>query len=102
MFARAEASGLQHLDDAAIEALNHAVGLRPEWSDQAMVDAMALTELVEGMLAGGFALTGGAEAVGKLLAIVREHPGDMNGAASIKRLRKPWTWRADLLGRIST
>jgi len=61
--------GVEQLADAAVEALDHAVGLRVSGFDQAVLDSVLGTDLVESVVAGGLALSGGAEAVGKPLAI---------------------------------
>jgi len=47
-----EALGLQHVADAAVEALNHAVGLGRLWWCQAVFDAQFGAEQVELMLPG--------------------------------------------------
>lgn len=61
---------------ASVEALDEAVGLRPEGLCQAMLDTAALAEPVEGMAAGGLAgrFVPGVDraAVGELAAIVGE------------------------------
>ena len=41
----------QGVGDAAVEAFDHAVGLRPEGPGEAMGDALLGAEAVEGMLA---------------------------------------------------
>ncbi len=68
-----ESGGFQHLGDAAVEAFDHAVGLWVSGLDQAMLDTVRGADLVEGVPTGGFALAGGAEAVGKFLAVVGQH-----------------------------
>ena len=70
---RGEGGGFKHFGDATVEALDHAVGLRVFGLDQAMLDAMRGTRLIEHMLASGFALAGGTKAVGKLLAVIGQH-----------------------------
>ena len=64
VFAESEPGGLQHLADAPVEALDHAVGLRVPRPDEAMLDAVLGADLIEGMLTGGLPLSGGAEGVG--------------------------------------
>jgi hypothetical protein len=71
-----EGGGFQHLGDAAVEAFDHAVGLRMPGLDQPVLDAVRGAGLIEGVLAGRFALAGGAEAVGELLAVVGQHRAD--------------------------
>ncbi len=70
---RGEGGGFQHLGDAAVEALDHPVGLRVSGLDQPMVDAVVGAGSVEDVPAGRFALAGGAEAVGELLAVIGQH-----------------------------
>ena len=65
-----EAGGGQHLAYAAIEALDHAVSLRMTGLDQAVVDAVLRAGAVEAMTPGGIAFAGGAEAIGKFLAVI--------------------------------
>ena len=50
----------------AIEAFDHAVGLRVLGRDQAVLDLVFQASLVEGMVACGFSFAGGAEPVGEL------------------------------------
>ncbi len=68
---------MEHFADAAVEALDHTVGLRVPGFDEAMFDGMLDTDLVEGIVAGGLALAGGAEAVGELLTVIGEHLGEL-------------------------
>jgi len=60
--------------DAAIEAFDHAVGLRPIWSGQAVIDVVVGADEIERMLAGGpagrFVLHVDRKAVGELGAVV--------------------------------
>jgi hypothetical protein len=63
--------------DAAIEALNEAIGLRPVGSGEAVLNALACAKLIEWMLARGLVgrlvLLVDGEAVGELGAIVGEN-----------------------------
>lgn len=63
MLPGAESCGLQHLSDPPVEALDHAVSLQVPWLDQAVFDAVGNPDLIEGMFAGWFALTDGAQAI---------------------------------------
>ena len=65
-----EAGGGQHRADAAIAALDHAVGLGMTGLDEAVVDAVLRAGAVEAMTSGGIAFAGGAEAIGKFLAVI--------------------------------
>ena len=49
---RIEAGGGQHLADAAIEALDHAIGLGMTGLDEAVVDAVLLAGAVKAMTSG--------------------------------------------------
>jgi len=75
----AEAGGFEDLGDPTVEAFDHPVGLRAFGWDEAVLDAMALAGLVEKVAAGRFTFPGGAEAVGKLLAVVGQDLGDVEG-----------------------
>ena len=77
--------GAPHVGDAAIEALDHAVGLWGPGLDETMLDAVGSTDPIEGMVAGRPALAGGAEAAGELLAVIGEQRG---GRAERLQLRQ--------------
>jgi hypothetical protein len=42
--------GLQYLGNTAIEAFDHAIGLRMAWRNQAMLDALLGTGAIKGVL----------------------------------------------------
>ena len=90
---------------ASVEALGHAVGLRPEGPGEAVIDAMPGTAAVERMLARGFvvglALLVDGEAVGELGAVVGQDGVDLERKLSRKRVRKPAAVTARRSGRIS-
>ena len=65
-----EAGGGQHLTDAAVEALDHAVGLGVTGLDETVLNPVFGTDLIEGVCPGGLPFAGGTEAVGELLAVV--------------------------------
>src|SRR5580692_8487309 len=73
------------LAEAAVEAFDHAVGLRVEGLGEAMGDAMPLAELVEEVMARGFVLGFArlidGEAVGELGAVVGEDGVDLEREA---------------------
>jgi len=77
---RIEAVGTQDIGNAAIEVFDHAVGLRPSGLDQAVFDTVIGADPIKGVVAGREALTGGAEAVGKRLAIAGEDLADDEGS----------------------
>lgn len=66
-----EAGLLQELADAAIEALDHAIGLWMTWQRQAVLDTHAGAAFVKHMSAAGLLVLAG-EAVRELRAIVGE------------------------------
>ena len=76
VFAGPEAGGGQHLADTTVESLDHAIGLGVSRLDEAVGDVVPGADLIEGMAPGRRALSGGAEAVGELLAVIGEHRGD--------------------------
>lgn len=90
-----ESCGLQHLVDPPVEAIDHAVGLRVPWLDQAVFHAVGDADLIEGMLAGRFALTGGAKATRERFAIVGEDLGDFERGG----LQEAFEEGAGMLGR---
>ena len=98
---RGEGGRFQHLGDAAVEALDHAVGLRVPGLDQAMLDAAGGAGLIEGVPAGRLALAGGAEAVGNSFPLSVSTVRTTNGALACKRSRNPAAVAAVLSGRIS-
>ena len=67
-----------------------------------MFDVVGGANLIEGMGAGRLAFTGDTEAVGDFLAVSARTLLMVNGALSIRRLRKPLAVVADLSLRIST
>ena len=60
-----EAGGGQHLADAAIEAIDHAVGLGMTGFDEAV-----LKDPIEAVLASRVPFAGGAKAIGEFLTII--------------------------------
>ena len=71
---------LQHLFDASVESLDHAVGLRMLWRGEAVFDAQVTAQLIELVLAGGRALSQAEQAVGERLAA--RHWARTNGAVN--------------------
>lgn len=72
-----KARGGQDLADAPVKALDPAVRLGPARGNEAVLDIVSMTRLIERVSAGGLALAGGGEAVGKLLAVVGQKPCDL-------------------------
>lgn len=62
----------EHICNAPVEALDHAVGLWCSRLGQAMLNVQSLAQLVEFMAFTGLALTPGKQPVCELLAIVRQ------------------------------
>ena len=73
---RVESMCVKHIAHAAVETLDHAIGLRPVRRDQPMFDAMLATEPIYPVPAAGHSLASGGEAVGKGLAVVRQQGPD--------------------------
>jgi hypothetical protein len=65
------------LTDLAIEAFNHAVGLRVARPSQAMLDLHASADFVKGVVAAGHLVFGG-KAVSKLRAVIGQYSGDLD------------------------
>jgi hypothetical protein len=80
------------LAKAAVEALNHAVGLRPEGLGEAVGDGARGAGVVEGVVAGGPALGFGffvdGEAVGEFGAVVGQDGVDRERKAVEKALQE--------------
>ncbi len=64
---------MQHLPDAAVEALDHAIGLRVRRWGRAVPDAEVCAEVVELVPAGGPAFAQAEQAVGELFAIIVQY-----------------------------
>jgi hypothetical protein len=80
------------LADASVEALDHAVGLRPEGSGQAVGDGVFAAERIEGVVSRGFVLWFSGfvdgEAVGELGAVVGEDGVDRDGEGGEEAVEK--------------
>lgn len=57
--------GRQHVADAAVEALDHPIGLWPPWLDKSMLDAMRLALPIEGVTITRLPLSRPCEAIGE-------------------------------------
>ena len=84
-----EAGGTQHLADAPVEALDHAVGLRMAGLGQAMLDGVGRADLIEGMLSGGLAFSRSAEPVSELLTVVGQHLGHLERGLGQEAFQEP-------------
>lgn len=69
-----------------IVMLYHPVGLWLSRLDQAMLDAIGLTFLIERISTAGFALTGACESIGEGVAVFGQHGLDLEGAFSSTRV----------------
>ena len=76
LFAGPEVKALKHLLDAAVEPLDHPVGLERFWRGQAVLNSELSAELVERVRAGRRALAQAEPAVSELLAVVCENRAD--------------------------
>ncbi len=96
---------VEMLAKAAVEALDHAVGLRPERAGEAVGNDVLAQSAVEGMLTGGlvvrFGLFVDGKAVGEFGAVVGQDGVDGEREAARKRPRKPAAVSARRSGRIS-
>lgn len=82
-----ETGGGEDVSDAAVETLDHAIGLRMTGSDQAVLDAVLTAEGIERKGTGGLPDAGSAEAIGELFPVVGE-VGDLHaGIIPQPRLR---------------
>ena len=79
---------LQNLLDPTIEPLNHAVGLRRLGRGQAVLNSEFGAELIELMRPGCSALAQAKEAVGELLAVVRQNGADAQWAGPLRITQK--------------
>ena len=75
----ATAVGRQDLADAAVKALDPAVGLGMARRDEAVLEVRCVADPVAAVLAGRFPLTGRAEPVGEFLAVSGQDGGDLKG-----------------------
>ena len=85
-FAVVEPAGFDGFGGPAIEAFDHAIGLRAPGRIETVFDAMALTDAVEDVTAGGIALNGSAEKISKLLipSMVFAPPGPATQSKSTR------------------
>lgn len=66
----------------------HTVGMRMAGFDQAILDGIDSTDLIEDVRPGGLALAGDTETVGELLAVISEHLGEPEGSGLDQVLRE--------------
>lgn len=70
IFTTGEAVSFEHIGNAPIETLNHAVGSGCAWLGQAILNAQSLAQLIKLMITRGLARTAGKQPVSELLAVV--------------------------------
>ena len=73
IFTTGEPMGFQHIGNAPIEALEHAVGEGRAWFGQAVLNVQGLAQLIKLMVARGLTRATGKQPVGKFLAIVGQN-----------------------------
>ena len=89
VLAAVEAVALQDLLDPAVEALDHAVGLRPHRRREAVLDPEVRAEGVELVLSAGGALAQAEEPVGEGLSVVGQHAGDLHRGRAVQIAQEP-------------
>ena len=86
--AGSEVVALKHLFDPAVEALDHAVGLRRLGRGEAVFDAQLGAKLVELVLARRGALAQAEEAIGELLPVIGQNGADAYRAGALQVAQK--------------
>lgn len=97
-----EVVGVEHVADAAIEALDHAIGFRRPGLGQAVLDAQGPAQPVELVMATGLTLARGEQAIGELLAVVGQQLTILIGLAWCSACKKLWALAALLSLLIAT
>ena len=86
IFTAVEPVGLQNVRNAAIEPLHHAIGSGCPGLGQPVLYAQFLAQLIELMVAAGFAFLAGKQAVCELLAFVCQQLADPDRAGPVQLL----------------
>ena len=97
VLAGVEVPSPQQVGDTTVEAFDHAVGLGPLETDQAMLDPVLGTQPVEGVMPRRLALSGRGKAVGEFLAVVGHDVGHMERGC-LQQLRQKAARRFGALG----
>ena len=94
-----EAVGFQHIGDAPVEALDHAVGLGRFRRGQPVLDAKLGAEMVELMVLRGGACPGRKEPIGELFSVIGQCFGDPDRAGPMQIAQEPSGIRGRLGGQ---
>jgi len=92
IFLVVEAVRLEYIGNAAIEALDHAIGARRSGLDQAVLDIEPPTRLVKHVPAAGFTFTAGKQPIGELLAVVGQDLGNLDRTGLLRVVWKRWLY----------
>lgn len=65
--------GFEHIGNAAIESLDHAIGLGRAWLGQAVLNALICAEQIELVLPRGLALRAGKKTVSEIFSVVGQN-----------------------------
>jgi hypothetical protein len=90
IFTAGESVSCEHIGNAPIETLHHAIRSGCAWLGQAVFNAQAPAHLVKLMVTRGLALTACKQPVGELLAVVGQNFCILIGQALCKALRNKW------------
>ena len=84
VFAAVEPVGLQNVRNAAVKSLHHAVGSGRPGLGQSVLYAQLLAQLIELMVAAGFAFLAGKQTVRELFAVVGQQLVDPDRASLVQ------------------
>jgi len=88
IFTTGESMRSEHIGNAPIEALNHAIGSGRAWLGKAVLNAQGLAQLVKLMVARGLALTACKQPVGELFAVVGQNFLHLDRASLVQGIEK--------------
>ena len=83
-----EAIRLEHIADAAIEALDHAIGFGHSGPAQPVLDSQLLAQQVKLVIATGRALARGEQTVRELFAVVAQKFDDFHRTGLVQRFEE--------------
>ena len=98
LFAAAKPVGLENIGNAAIEALDHAVGSGRPGFGQPVLDTQRLAQPVKLLVTAGLALAAGKQAVCKFLAVVGQELVDPDWAGLVQSFEKGLCAGSTLVG----